>query len=465
MAQRHVIIGAGPAGMHAIEAIRRFQPEGSEIHLVCDEPAYARMVLPYYICGEVGEDHVLTADDATLKRFGVTPHFGKRVVRVNPNERTVQLDDGSTLQFDNLLIATGSSPARPPIDGLDLPGVTTLWTLEDARRLIELTGPGKRVVFLGAGFIGFIVLNALYKRRCDLTVIELQEHVLPRMLDREAAGLVERWLADRGVRVRCGVQAERIEQIDNALRVRLSDGSALDADCVVVATGVRPNVEFLRDSGIEINEGVLVNERLQTNFPFIYAAGDCAEGIDLLGGRGIHAIQPTAIEHGRVAGANMAGQEVVYEGSLSMNVLDVCGLHAASFGRWAGDEDSVRLSNPARPVYRKYVFDGDRMVGAIILGPTSDVAHLADIGMVKGIIQTKVQLGPWKAYLKESHPLDLRRPYAALGVAKILLEKTVLPVPSEDAGYRPGNVQPDSERDKGPHHRVLAETFRKVFGK
>lgn len=450
--------------MHAIEAIRRFQPEGSEIHLVCDEPAYARMVLPYYISGDVGEEHVLTADDATLERFKVTPHFGVRAEAVDPDARKVKLSDGTTLEFDTLLIATGSRPVRPPVEGLDLPGVTNLWTLEDARRLIQLTGTGKRVVFLGAGFIGFIVLNALHKRGCDLTVIELQDQILPRMLDREAAELATQWLTARGVKIHCGVEAKRIEQADDGLRVHLSDGSAVPADCVVIATGVRPNVEFLRGSGIELNEGVVVNERLQTNYPYIYAAGDCAEGVDLLGGRAVHAIQPTAIEHGRVAGANMAGQDVAYDGSLSMNVLDICGLHAASFGRWADEADIVRLSNPSRPVYRKYVFDGDRMVGGIVLGPTSDISHLADIGMIKGLIQTRVSMGPWKLYLRETHPLDLRRPYTALGVAAKLLQKTLLPVPSEDPGYRPGNVQPDSEVDKGPHHRVLADAFKKVFG-
>ncbi len=464
MAKRHVIVGAGPAGMHAIETIRRFEPEGSEIHLVCDEPPYARMVLPYYICGDVPESHVYTGGDDVFQKFGVTPHIGVRAERIDPDGKTVTLSDGTTLHFDTLLIATGSSPVRPPIEGLDLPGVTNLWTIEDARRLIEHTGQGKRVVFIGAGFVGMIVLNALYKRGCSLTVIEMMDQILPRMLDAEAARLATDWLAKRGVDVRCGTQAARILQHDGALAVELTAGDRIPADCVVIAAGVRPNVAFVRGSGVEVDEGIVVNERLQTNYPFIYAAGDCAQGPSVLGGKEVHAIQPTAIDHGRVAGANMAGQDVRYDGSLSMNVLDVCGLQIASFGRWDGEDDIVRLANPARPLYRKYVFDGDRMVGGILMGPTGDIMNLTDIGMVKGLVQTGIAMGEWKTYLKETHPLDLRRPYVALGVATRLLKRTLLPLPSDDPRVRPLPAEPDVETDKGPHHKVFVEAYRKVFG-
>ncbi len=461
----YVIIGAGPAGMHAIETIRRFDPSGSTIHLVCDEPAYARMVLPYFICGDVAEDHVYTGGDEVFDKFGVTPHIGVRAEAIDPNAKTVRLSDGTTLSYTALLIATGSRPVRPPIEGIDLPGVTNLWTLDDARRLIQYTGQGKRVVFIGAGFVGMIVLNALYKRGCTLTVVEQMEHILPRMLDRQAAELATAWLNKRGVQVRCSTEARRISQKNGALSVELAGGEVLEADCVVIATGVRPNVDFARDSGIHVEEGIVVNERLQTNYPDIYAAGDCAQGPSILGGAEVHAIQPTAIDHGRVAGANMAGQNVTYEGSLSMNVLDICGLQAASFGRWDEEQDIVRLANPARPLYRKYAFDGDRMVGGILLGPVSDIMNLTDIGMVKGLVQTGVSLGEWKTYLKETHPLDLRRPYVALGVASKLLKRSLLPMPSDDPGVRPIPVQPDVEVDKGPHHKVFAETYRKVFGK
>jgi NAD(P)H-nitrite reductase large subunit len=463
MSKQHVILGAGPAGIHAIETIRLFEPQGSTIHLVCDEPPYARMVLPYYISGEVGENHLYTADEQFFARYQVIPHLGVRASRLDPSARKVVLSDGSELRYDTLLIATGSSPIRPSIPGLDLPGVTNLWTLNDARKLLQLAGRGKRVLFIGAGFIGFIVLNALYKRGCRLFVVEIAPQILPRMLDAEAATLAERWLQTRGVEIRTGTSVTEIQQYGQALRVFLNDGGSITVDGVVVATGVRPNMDFLQGSGIETDFGILVDHQLRTNLPDVFAAGDCAQGPDLLDSRSVHAIQSTAIDHGRLAGANMAGQNVTYEGSLSMNVLDICGLHAASFGKWQGQQEIVRITNPTRPIYRKLVFEDDRMVGGILLGPTEDISHLNDVGMVKGFIQSKVPLGPWKEYLKQHQPLDLRRPYLAAGVAPLLLRKTLLPRPSEDVGHRPIDVRPDPQQDKGPYHEVFAKAFAQVF--
>ncbi len=462
MPTKHVIIGNGPAGMHAIETIRKYEPSGSEIHLISAEPAYSRMVIPYWMAGSISEQHVLTANDGFYQKNGVTPHLGKPVAGVDPNARRVTIEGGESLEFDTLLIATGSSATKPPIPGTDLSGVHNLWTMDDARAVAPQSQPGQKVLFVGAGFIGFIILNALFKKGCRLAVVEMEKQVLPRMLDETSATLATKWLQGKGVEVHTATTVTRIEAQGGKLISTLGSGQSVESDSVVIATGIKPNTGFLNGSGIVVDKGVVVDNFLRTNFPNIYAAGDCAQGPDMLGAQStIHAIQPTAIDHGRIAGANMAGKNVAYDGSLLMNVLDICGLQTASFGRWSDAGDVQTITNESRPIYRKIIFDRDRIVGAILLGQTGDLSTLNDMGMIKGFIQTKTQLGEWKTYL-DNHPLDVRRAYIACGVATKLLSKTLLPEPTDDLGYRHQDARPDSVVDRGPHHEVFAKTLAEV---
>jgi NAD(P)H-nitrite reductase large subunit len=282
------------------------------------------------------------------------------------------------------------------------------------------------------------------------------------MLDAASAELATKWLRGKGVDVFTGTSVSKIESRGSKLVSTLANDQSVESDSVVVATGIKPNIDFLKSSGIKTDKGVLVDSHLRTNFPNIYSAGDCAQGPDLLDSQQtIHAIQPTAIDHGRIAGANMAGKNVAYDGSLLMNVLDICGLQTASFGQWSSTGDAKTITNDTRPIYRKIIFDGDRIVGAILLGQTGDLSTLNDMGMIKGFIQTKTPLGEWKGYL-DHHPLDVRRAYIACGVATKLLNKTLLPEPTEDIGYRHQDAKPDSTVDRGPHHAVFADTLAAV---
>ncbi len=442
MATRNVILGSGPVGTNAVETIRQLDGGSSSITLVGDEPAHARMALPYWLSGQVPREHVLTGDDAYFGKLGVTVRAGVRATAVDPQQRRVTLSDGSTLEFDNLLIGTGASPLMPAIEGSDLPGVTPLWSLAHTQRVLDaaqgLSQP--RVVLVGAGFIGFIVLGAMYKRGWRLAVVERESHVLPRMLDEPAARIVQRWLASRGVEVHCGTTVTAIRPGKASAGekiVHLADGTQLPADIVILAVGIRPNVDFLRGSGIELDEGVVINDRCQTNFPSIYAGGDVAQGPVLFRTqRTIHAIQPTAVDHGRVAGANMAGHEVRYPGSLAMNVVDVCGLQTCSFGEWGdASAEAMTIDNGQDYIYRKLVWRGDQMVGAIFTGRANDVGMLNDVGMVKGILQTQTPLGAWKEFLRDN-PFDVRRAYIGAGVAARLSEATLLGRPAVPRQYR-----------------------------
>jgi len=270
-----------------------------------------------------------------------------------------------------------------------------------------------------------------------LTVIERESHVLPRMLDADSAALVGSWLDSKGVAVHSGATVTAItEAADGSKSVELADGTKLAADVVIVAAGIKTNTELVNGTGIETDGGILVDDRMQTNLPNIYAGGDVAQGPSLFGGQEIHSIQPTAVDHGRIAGANMAGHDVQYPGSLSMNVLDVCGLQNASFGNWNDPSaEAMTISSPEGYVYRKLMWSGDEITGALFVGRANDVGMLTDVGMLKGIMQTRTSLGQWKDFLAEN-PFDIRRPYIATGVAKKLAATTLLGRPAQPRSYR-----------------------------
>jgi NAD(P)H-nitrite reductase large subunit len=456
MAMRHVIIGAGPAGINAIETLRAIDSD-CEISLVCDEPAYSRMVLPYYLEGKIDERAVMTGSDEWFSEHGVTTHLGVRVKAVDPGKKMLSLDDGAQLAYDRLLISTGSRAARPPIDGLDGSGIVNLWTLADANEF--LAEPRPHTVIVGAGFIAFTVLDAIAARSDRVTILEIEDRVLPNMLDAESSALMADHLKQLGIDVRTGVRLEGIEQLSGKRRLRLSGGENLECDAVVIAAGVAPNVEFLKSSGIELGEGrgagILVDEMLQTSAEGVYAAGDVAEAADLLTGeRRVHAVQPTAVDHGRIAAANMAGMDVRYSGSLIMNILAAQGLEACSFGDWRGvGRESTVIENSANRVYRKYTWDDDALVGGILLGPTAAMSGTNDVGMLKGLIQTGARLGPWKTYLNEN-PIDLRRVYVASGAAEKLLESSLLTGrASVGGGYRFPSLP--ALRKRSSHHDTL----------
>lgn len=444
----HLVIGAGPAATAAIETIRAIDGGRSAVTLVSDEPAYARMALPYLVAGEMAEEELFTLKAEAAERLGVEVRFGRRVTRLEPAEKRAVLDDGTELTYDRCLIATGSSPL--PLAGTNAARgrVQSLWRLDEARAL--LGGKARRrAVVVGAGFVGMIVLGALARRGWHLAVVERESQVLPRMLDREAAGIVEAWLRERGVRVITATQVAEVEAVGRGKRrLRLSDGQLLEADVVIVAAGVRPNTDLVTGAGVRVGQGILVDSRCETSVTDIYAAGDVAEGPDLLGGRAVHAIQPTAIDHGRIAGANMAGHRAAYPGSLLINILDVLGLHCASIGRREenGRERTV-LADPALPLYRKLLWEGGRLVGASFVGPAAETTMLCDLGMAKGLIQAAVDLHAWRSHI-ERRPWDLRRVYIGSGAAGRLLGRTLLDVPPLGhllgARREPGRSQPNS---------------------
>ena len=395
----YVILGAGPAGVIAAESLRRCDPAG-RITLVGDEPEppYSRMAIPYLLAENVPESGThLRHGQGHYEGLGITLKQD-RAVGLSPADHRVQLKGGESLAYDRLLIATGSHPTRPPIPGMDLPGIESCWTLADARRIVAGTKPGARVVLMGAGFIGCIVLEALAARKVELTVVEMADRMLARMMDDVGGEIIKSWCEGKGVKVLTGTAVKAVERQSDSLRLDLGAGGSLEADLVVCATGVAPNIDFLEGSGIETEFGIIVDHQLKTSVEDIFAAGDVAQGPDVSTGEtAVHAIQPTASEHGRIAALNMAGRASHYRGSLSMNVLNTLGLVSSSFGLWSGVEGGERsvASDPEGSKYLRLEFDGDKLVGALALGLTQHV------GVIRGLVQTGVPLGAWKDRLLE----------------------------------------------------------------
>lgn len=394
---QHVIIGAGPAGVIAAETLRKTDPSCS-IKLIGDEtePPYSRMALPYYLIDNIGEDGTyLRKSDTHYADQGIEVIQG-RAASVDPDSHTLQLESGATVNFDKLLIATGSHPIRPPIPGLDSPGVHSCWTLEDGRNIAQNATKGSDVILMGAGFIGCIILEALAERGVNLTVIEMEDRMVPRMMNQTAGNLIKQWCLDKGVNVLTSTRVEAIEQDGGRLSVKLDNGEQLGADVVISATGVRANTGFLEGSGIETDFGVLVNDRLQSSHPDVYAAGDVCQGRDFSTGEfSVQAIQPTAADHGRIAALNMCGRDTRHQGSVNMNVLDTMGLVSTSYGLWMGVEggESAELVDAEGYRYISLQFQDDVLVGAQALGLTNHV------GVLRGLIQTKLKLGKWKDHL------------------------------------------------------------------
>jgi len=391
--RQHVILGAGPAGVIAAETLRKHAPQ-DRIILVGDEaePPYSRMAIPYLLIGNIDERGTyLRKSDDHFDRHCIE-RVQARADTIDTAARQVRLDNGQTLAFDRLLIATGSRPVRLPIPGIDSPVVHPCWTLEDARAIAQLAKPGARVLQMGAGFIGCIIMEALATRGVQLSVVEMGDRMVPRMMGPVAGGMIRDWCEAKGVRVFTGAKVEAIVPgKTEAVTVRLSNGQQLEADLVISATGVKPNIGFLKDSGITCLQGVLTDEHLQTNVPGIYAAGDCAEAFDAVSGTTIvSAIQPNAAEQARIAALNMVGQDATLKGVTQINVLDTLGLISTSFGLWQGVPGGEQVQLTTADRHLSLQFNGDVMVGCNSVGWTEHV------GVMRGLVEGRVRLGEWK---------------------------------------------------------------------
>ena len=367
---RVLILGAGPAGLTAARTLRELAPSRSidpAITMVSAEsfPPYSPPAMA---------DHFLTGREETLywqgkdvcDRLRVDFRAGTAVEAVYPEQRQVLLKGGGYLDYDRLVIATGSR-LHAPLAGYDLPGVYNFKSLEAARMLVESVKAGETnsALVVGAGFIGVEVAVLLNELGCAVTIID-KLWVMPNILDEETAELVLHDLQDRGIVVHQNTEALRFCGGSRIEGVELVDGEKLVADAFIAATGIKPNVAFLEGSGLDIGWGVRVDNRMRTNLPNIWAAGDVAETFDLMSGeRYVHAIWPNATAQGEVVGRDMLGFAADYEGAERMNSMKHLGLPIMAVGESTGSE--ILQSRDGNKL-RKIFLDEGRIVGFRLAG-------------------------------------------------------------------------------------------------
>src|SRR5438876_6417298 len=398
----YVILGNSAAGLTAIDAIRERDRTGP-ITLISKEPdpAYSRVALPYILSKEKNIRQITLQEPEYFKANNVETIIGTGASGLDPANKTVRLEDGRDFTYDKLLIATGSTSRVPPVLGIDQADVCYHWTLADTRKLEEQMANARTCFVIGAGFISLLTVSALIKAApLKDTVVEIAEQVMPQLLDETGAKALERGMREKGIEVMLGGSVSAIERRNgDGYGITLGSGKTFSADMIVCGTGVRPNVDFLSGSEVKLANGVVTNDRQETSVPDVYAAGDCAETHDFLSGeRVVHAIWPTAIDQGRVAGANMAGDAHTYPGSLSWNVTELFGLASASVGEFRDRPglEPIVFHNPAANIYRKLLLDGTRIVGAVVIGRAE---HIQDLGVVQAMIRRKTDISKWKHML------------------------------------------------------------------
>jgi NAD(P)H-nitrite reductase large subunit len=376
--RRIVIVGNSAASLAALEAVRRLDTV-SPVTLVAEEaiPAYSRVLLPYLLSGERQDLSFRPPDYA--QRMGARLLLGRRAVRIAAH--ALELDDGTRLPFDRLLVATGSRAAIPAVEGIATPGVSALKTMADALRIREELSGARHAVILGGGLICLLVVHALLKVGVSVSIVVSSDRLLTRMLDEEAAGRLQRRLAEAGVRILTRTDAARIVGSNGRVRsVVTAAGEALPADLVILAKGIRPDVDLARAGGLATGRGVLVDEYLRTSRPDVFAAGDCAEAPDMLV-RGKTTIPGTwfeAVAQGETAGANMLALSRPSPGAFKMNVMEILGIAVASMGMIHAPDSDGRVIVRARDGnYRKLVLARDRIVGAVLVGDVSEAGPIA----------------------------------------------------------------------------------------
>lgn len=374
----YVILGNGAAGHYAAEAIRKRDRTGT-ITMISNEPyrTYNRPMLTKSIMAGLNEEQIAVEDTSWYEENRIYQILGHEVVKIDPEAKEVHLDDGSKYHYTKLIYALGSECFVPPIKGVDKDGVIAIRRLSDTKKVAEKLKETKHAVVIGGGVLGLEAAWELKKSKCEVTVLELAPVLMGRQLDKTAGEMLKKISEGQGIKIYTGVQIEAIESGEKVEGVRLADGTVIPAELVIISCGVRANTALAKEAGIATERAVIVNEKMETNIPDIYACGDCAqyEGIN-------YAIWPQAVEEGKTAGAQAAGDDVTY--STVPAALSFHGMNTALFA--AGDNGqnpdliykTVEYKDEGKKQYQKYYFLNNRLCGVILIGDTSRMAEMTE---------------------------------------------------------------------------------------
>lgn len=378
---KYVIIGNSAAAVGCIEGIREKDKKGS-ITVVSNEihHTYSRPLISYLLYGKTDEERMKYRPDSFYEDNGVTTMLGRTAVKINPDKKTVELDDGTVLSYDKLLVATGSKPFIPPMEGLDTVEKSfTFMTLDDAKALDAAITKDSRVLIVGAGLIGLKCAEGIFDKIGHLTVIDLADRILPSILDEKGSELVQKFLEDKGIEFKLGTSAASFD----GNKAVLTNGDEIEFDVLVVAVGVRPNTELVSEAGGSVDRGIVTDKYSRTTITDVYAAGDCAKSHDITTGTDrILALLPNAYMQGVAAGRHMTGADMPYENAMPMNAIGFFGYHVITAGNYDGEE----LVTCDGMNYKKLVVKDNCLKGFIMIG---DVRRA---GIYTKLIREKVPL-------------------------------------------------------------------------
>lgn len=368
----YLIIGNGPAGVSAIERIRQLDHQG-KIILVSKEnnPPYSRILTPEYMTVEVQEIDLFWRGADFYKEHQVETYLGRVVQKILPEKNMVVLDNDETLIYDELLIAPGSRPVVPSWVDLEIKGVFTLWDKIDSEKINRHLSGVRNAVIIGGGLVGLQSARALRAQGINVTIIEKMSRLMPVQLDETASLMLVKLLEQNGIEVLLNTEVMSLGTGDEGIAAVRTREREIPTDMVLFCIGVRPNLEMAYNTSLELEQGLLVNEHMQTNLKNIYAAGDVAQAFcQQSGAQKLRALWPCAVQQGKVAGANMAGVSDRYKGSMAMNSFQLFGLSVVSLGQIevTDNVDEKILMYPTSGSYQRLLIKEGRLLGLIFVG-------------------------------------------------------------------------------------------------
>lgn len=378
-----VVIGNGMAGMRTVEELLKLAPDLYDISVFGAEPHgnYNRIMLSPVLAGEKSLDEIMINSPEWYAQHGITLYAGDPVLKINRQQRWVMAESGSKVHYDRLLLATGSNPFIIPVPGHELPGVISFRDIQDVNTMLEAAGEYRNAVVIGGGLLGLEAANGLRTQGMNVTVVHLQDSLMERQLDKAAADLLREALESRGIGFAMEAQTEAIQGEDRVTGIRFKDGTELAADLVVMAVGIRPNIDLARSAGLHCERGIVVNDTLQTYDPTVYAVGECVQHRNATYG-----LVAPLWEQARVCASHLAEfGHSQYLGSTVSTKLKVTGIDlfsAGDFNPRDGDEEIV-FRDLRRGVYKKLVVRDDRIAGAVLYGDVADGSWYYDL-MIEG---------------------------------------------------------------------------------
>lgn len=400
----YLIIGNSAAGVNCAETIRKLDKKG-EITIVSDEKysAYSPALTTYYMAGLVNDTTIKYRDENFYKENNINTVLGDRAISIDPSKKTVKLQSGKNLSFDKLLIATGSKPIKPPIGGLDKEGVFTLRNLSDALKIKAKAAEAKRVLIVGGGLVGLRAAYALEHLGHSITVIEATDRIMVQNIDEQASAIVKKHLEHMNWHIKTGVYVKELNGDKKVTGAVLSDGSKIEADLVVVGTGVKADTDLAKTARVEVDRGIIVDDQMQVSIKGvdpknhgIYAAGDVVQATDFLSGKKeVNAIWPLAVKQGKIAAENMTaagrqGNKAIYEGGMPMNSVDFYGLIVMSMGRYDNHDEVLEDKQLDKNIYRKLFIKDNKVTGAILVGKVDRA------GLITGLIKDQIDVENFK---------------------------------------------------------------------